>query len=227
MDFLMKLAFGLGLVGFVLLLFALVPVGVLVLCRENEIEVHATISKKKFILYPAVTRKQKEGAEPKDSKRKSKPKQKKPKSEKSKVSGKTKEKNSSSKKKKPKATKKPKVAESKLEMAVAFVPLVVASFQRLGRYKKIDQLELELIVGSSDPVEATVLYGKAQAFLGMIWLPLDQGLNIQKGRAGVRLDFEGEAIKVNGVFAVSLTVGQIITLICHLGYGSYKILGDK
>lgn len=126
-----------------------------------------------------------------------------------------------------KSPKKPVGLEDKMELAKAFLPLILLGFQRLGQYKKIDQLELDLVVGSSDPVEATLLYGKAHALLGTLWLPLDHGLNIQKGRAGVRLEFEEVQPSIYAVLAVSLTIGQIVYLLASIGLGSYRILGKK
>lgn len=126
-----------------------------------------------------------------------------------------------------KKPKKEKVAYASLEEQVTlmkeFLPLVLFLFQRLGRYKKIERLELNLVVGSTDPVEATLLYGKAHAMLGTIWLPLDHALNIQKGRAAVQLDFETTQVSVYGVLAVSMTIGQICYLTGHLGLKGYKI----
>lgn len=68
-----------------------------------------------------------------------------------------------------------------------------------------------------------MLYGKAHALLGTIWLPLDHALNIQKGRAGVRLGFEEPQINLNALLAVSMTIGQICYLLGVVGLRAYKI----
>ncbi len=221
----------------ILLMISLLPVGILVLYRDGEVEVHFTLWKKRFVLYPVIEKKTKSVKKTKRKKKrgvssqknretqeKTEEKVEQPKVETSTESQQEKVTVETLTLKTQKPKKKPEVGfDPQLALIKDFLPVVLLLFQRLGQYKKIDQLELELVVGSSDPVEATMLYGKAHAVLGGIWLPLDQALNIQQGRARVRLDFENDGISVYGRLAMSITIGKIVYLLGHIGLQGYKV----
>lgn len=243
------------LLAFVVLLplvISLIPVGVLLQYRPGEGEIHFTLWKKTFVLYPVVEKKTipKKKAKKKtskapgkttDLKRDKKPETNSPPVVETKVDLEEGKPSSSDETLRPEQKtkakevvrfskekpKKKKASDPSLEgqvtMMKEFLPLALFLFQRLGKYKKIDRLELDLVVGASDPVEATLLYGKAHALLGTIWLPLDNALNIEKGRAGVRLEFESVEVSVYAVLAVSMTIGRICYLLGCLGLKGYKI----
>lgn len=115
----------------------------------------------------------------------------------------------------------------KTALAKSFVPLILDTLAKLGRYKKINRLEIELLVASEDPVQATLLYGQAHALLGGIWLPLDNALNIQQGRASVRLEYEENVIAMFALMEISLKLGQVIYLALYLLLKSKKLLGKQ
>lgn len=112
----------------------------------------------------------------------------------------------------------------KVAFAKSFLPLVLDALGKLGRYKKINHLELDLLVGAEDPVEATLLYGQAHALLGGIWLPLDHSLNIQKGKASVRLDYEQNIIAFSAYLELTILIGQILYLALYLWREGKKVL---
>ena len=75
---------------------------------------------------------------------------------------------------------------------------------------RMDTLELELTAGSSDPADAAMLYGEANAALGALWFPLTKAFNVKDGRARVKLDFDASGITVYGVAALSIKIGTVV-----------------
>lgn len=207
-----------------ILLLGLVPLRLEGKRNLEETKLVAQISWFRFTIYPRKEKKEDETEENTDSstekvsnsKEKSKKKEPKVNPE---VKTEKKEGKPSSKKKKMKFS----LDEIK-DLAEKFLPLIVVALQQLGDQKKVERLDLEMVVGAEDPVEAVDLYGRAHTILGILWMPLDNMLDIQQGRARVVLSFQTDSVEVYGRFALSITVGKLVRTGVVLGLGSYKIL---
>lgn len=93
--------------------------------------------------------------------------------------------------------------------------LVPIALEAAGQFRKklsVDQLVLEIRAGASDPADAAMAYGYANAALGALWLPLNEAFHIKDGTARATLDFESESTTVYARGAMSLKVGQIVRL---------------
>ncbi|NBI08536.1 DUF2953 domain-containing protein [Colidextribacter sp. OB.20] len=116
--------------------------------------------------------------------------------------------------KKPKEEKPPTPLPEKLggalEYAQALLPVGLEAAKGLWRDFRIDTLELELTAGSSDPADAAMLYGQANAALGALWLPLTKAFHVKDGTARVRLDFDSPGMTVYGLASFSLKLGNIV-----------------
>ena len=116
--------------------------------------------------------------------------------------------------KKPKEEKPPTPLPEKLggalEYAQALLPVGLEAAKGLWRDFRIDTLELELTAGSSDPADAAMLYGQANAALGALWLPLTKAFHVKDGAARVRLDFDSPGMTVYGLASFSLKLGNIV-----------------
>lgn len=207
----------LGILGFI----AIIPVGVYGKYDENGVELNLTIWRMRWKVFPL---KEREDKKKKKVSSKGKTSPKKPSNKKGATKGSSPKKKKKNPKPKVKIGKKksPSLVEIAL-LAKMIIPVVIEGFQRLGKYKKIHQLELKLVVGSSDPVEATMLYGKAHGIMGSIWVPLDNALNIQKGRGAVRLSFEEMTPQFSGIIEVSMTIGKMIALVFFFLREGHKI----
>lgn len=126
---------------------------------------------------------------------------------------------STAQKKKPKPSDTPSALEETFSMIQKFLPLFIVSMEGLATKKRIHKLNLELVIGSSDPVEAVALYGQAHALLGTIWIPLDHALNLEEGRARVLLEFEEITPAIYGEFLLTITIGQLLNVFARLAYG--------
>ena len=113
------------------------------------------------------------------------------------------------KKEKPPATLPEKVGGA-LEYARALLPVALEAAEGLWRGFAIDTLELELTAGSSDPADAAMLYGSANAALGALWIPLTRAFHVKDGTARVKLDFDAPGITVYALASFSLKLGRVV-----------------
>ena len=97
-----------------------------------------------------------------------------------------------------------------LEYARALLPVALEAAEGLWRGFAIDTLELELTAGSSDPADAAMLYGNANAALGALWIPLTRAFHVKDGTARVKLDFDAPGITVYALASFSLKLGRVV-----------------
>ena len=134
------------------------------------------------------------------------------------------------KKKKPKKPKKekPPAAEKQekkpkegqpgtLSRLMKLLPVVGQACGALKRKIRIDDLELELIWGGTDAAAIALGYGQANAALGMLWPILDNNFKVKRHSFQVDLDYNRPQPGVELTAALTLTVGQIVTLGVHYG----------
>ena len=179
----------LGLVVLALFLIGQVRVGVAADYTGEGLTVRARLGAVRVKVFPL----------PKREKKEKKPKKKKPPKEKKHKEGKAKAKGGA------------------LILVQEFVPLALEAAGCFWRRLVVDELELLLIVGSTDPADAAMLYGQANAALGAMWEPLTRAFHVKKGRAGVRVDFEAQGTTVRTKASLSLKIGQILWLGIHFG----------
>lgn len=97
-----------------------------------------------------------------------------------------------------------------LEYARALLPVALEAAEGLWRGFVIDTLELELTAGSSDPADAAMLYGNANAALGALWIPLTRAFHVKDGTARVKLDFDAPGMTVYALASFSLKLGRVV-----------------
>lgn len=127
--------------------------------------------------------------------------------------------------KKPKKPKKEKAPEEtapepkkggKLDAVRAVLPLIKPAL--VGVKKRLTVRELELFVtwAASDPADAAVGYGYAQAALGTLWAVVDQNFKVKKSRLGCAVDFDASSPTVYADATLTMRLGQIFTLVIPL-----------
>ena len=109
-----------------------------------------------------------------------------------------------------------------LEYAQELVPLAVEAAGQFYRKLRMDILELELTVGSPDPADAAMTYGRANAALAALWEPLIQAFHVKDGSARVTVDFSGGGTRFYGKAALSLRVGQALRLGLVYGFKALR-----
>lgn len=129
------------------------------------------------------------------------------------------EKKPKKKKKKPKEPKKekppvplPEKIGGALEYAKALLPVALDAAGGMLRGVRIDTLEVELTVGGTDPADAAMLYGQANAALGALWYPLTAAFPVKDGRARARIDFDAPETTVCAAAALSIKIGTVVRI---------------
>lgn len=97
-----------------------------------------------------------------------------------------------------------------LEQLEIWLPLVCEAAGRLRRAIRIDLLELRLTVGGSDPGDTALLYGGANALLGMILPLFEHAFQVRERRIATSVDFEAETTRAHFRAEASLTLGQLV-----------------
>lgn len=104
-----------------------------------------------------------------------------------------------------------------LSRLMKLLPVVGQACGSLKRKIRIDDLELELIWGGTDPAAAALSYGRANAALGMLWPILDNNFKVKRHSFQIGLNYSIAEPVVEIRAAVTLTVGQLVTLGVHYG----------
>lgn len=97
-----------------------------------------------------------------------------------------------------------------LEYAQALLPVGLEAARGLWHGLRVDTLELELTAGGSDPADAAMLYGQANAALGALWRPVTKAFHVKDGAARVKLDFDAPGTTVYGQAALSIKIGTAV-----------------
>ena len=105
-----------------------------------------------------------------------------------------------------------------LSRLMQLLPVVGQACGALKRKIRIDDLELELIWGGTDPAAVALGYGRANAALGMLWPILDHNFKVKRHAFQVSPDYGRGEPGVELRAAVTLTVGQAAAL--GLRYGT-------
>ena len=142
---------------------------------------------------------------------------------------------------KPRKAKKPKQPEPEkppvplpeklggaLEYAKALLPVALEAAGRMWRGLRVDVLELELTAGGSDPADAAMLYGYANAALGGLWFPLTTAFRVKDGAARVKLDFDAPGMTVYGTAELSIKIGTAVWTGLRAGWHAlFRVLAAK
>ena len=128
-------------------------------------------------------------------------------------------------KKKEKPVKTPRKKKGGLlNLALDFIPLVLDTLKRFGKRLRVDKLDMELTFGATDPADAAVRYGQANALLGSLWQPMTRTLHVVDGHAHVGVDFEATESLLYILASLSLTIAQMLTLAVVFGWKALAIL---
>ena len=104
-----------------------------------------------------------------------------------------------------------------LEYARELLPILLEAAGQCRRKLRVDRLELLLTAAASDPADAALLYGQANAALGAFWYPLTEAFRVKDGTARVNLDFERQTPALYANAALSFRLGQLVWLGIYFG----------
>lgn len=104
-----------------------------------------------------------------------------------------------------------------LPRLMKLLPVAAQFCGSLKRKIRIDDLELELIWGGSDPAAIALGYGQANAVLGMLWPIFDHNFKVKHHSFQIGMDYGAAQPTVELQAAVTLTVGQGVALAVRYG----------
>ena len=94
-----------------------------------------------------------------------------------------------------------------LSRLMKLLPVAGQACGALKRKIRIDDLELQLIWGGSDPAAIALGYGQANAALGMIWPILDNNFKVKRHSFQIDLDYGRTQPGVELTAALTFTIG--------------------
>ena len=121
----------------------------------------------------------------------------------------------------PPATEKKEQGGSLLD----FLPLVKTALELLGDFRRklrIDDLYLRLILGSRDPCDLAINYGKVWTAVGNLMPQLDRLFVIKKRDVEVQCDFTASDTTVIARADVTITLGRLMALLTIYGIRAVK-----
>ena len=89
-----------------------------------------------------------------------------------------------------------------------YLPLIAEAAGRLRRKIRIDRFTLDFTAGAGDPASAALLFGGANALIGMLWPLVEQNFDVRERRIRTRADFSAPRPEAALSAAATLTVGQ-------------------
>ncbi len=125
----------------------------------------------------------------------------------------------------PKQENKGKPKEKKGGSLTDFIPFVKLGLNFLGdlrRKLRVNDLELKLILASSDPCDLAVNYGKTWAAVGSLMPALERWFVIKKRNVEVECDFTASQTLVTARLDITITLGRLLSLIAVYGIRGLK-----
>ncbi len=109
--------------------------------------------------------------------------------------------------------------------AVDFIPLLKVGIDFLGDFRRklrLNALYLRLILGSSDPYDLAVNYGKTWAAVGNLMPVLERCFVIKKRDVEVECDFTALETKIIARLEITITLGRLLALTLVYGIRAFK-----
>lgn len=110
-----------------------------------------------------------------------------------------------------------------VSVALRFLPLVCDAAGLLIRKICIDNVLIHLIWGAADPADAAKGYGAANAVMGVLWPAIEHNFKVKDHDLDVAIDFERDKPEVICNAQISISIGQIVTVVLILGLKALKI----
>lgn len=106
-----------------------------------------------------------------------------------------------------------------------FIPLLQTALELLNDFRKklrIDVLQLKLILGSDDPCDLSLNYGRGWAVLGNLMPLLECAFTIKKRNLEVECDYTSDITTVLARADLTITLGRLLVLLIRYGPRAFK-----
>lgn len=116
-----------------------------------------------------------------------------------------------------KSVKKPTTADIR-DAIQTLAPPLKRALKRIGRGIRIHPLRVSVTLGGrEDPASAAELYGCLHGGMWAIMPELEQLTDIPDPRLRIGVDFDAEAVVIDGEMGVSLRIGTLLTVMLTVG----------
>ncbi len=125
----------------------------------------------------------------------------------------------------PKPQKKTAPKEQKGGRVTDFIPFAKLALDFLGSFRRklrINDLQLKLVMASSDPCDLAVNYGKTWAAVGNLLAAMERWFVIQKRNVEVECDFTASETLVTARLDLTITLGRLLSLAVVYGIRAVK-----
>ena len=125
----------------------------------------------------------------------------------------------------PKPAKAQKPKEKKGGSLTDFLPFVKLGLDFLGDFRRklrLNDLQLKLVLASSDPCDLAVNYGKTWAAVGNLMPALERWFVIRKRNVEVECDFTASETLVTARLDITVTLGRLLALVAVYGVRAVK-----
>jgi hypothetical protein len=196
----------------ILFLLAVLPLGVRICYNSDGLLVRLILGPVKLTVYPMPKKKKKED---------------KPKAEKKEISSEKQEAAQTDRKPLPQPPQPPKENKKKESggSLLDFLPLVKTALDLLNEFRRklrVDDLYLRLILGSSDPCDLAINYGRTWTAVGNLMPQLDRLFVIKKRDVEVECDFTASETTVIARVELTITLGRLLALVTVYGIRAVK-----
>ena len=196
----------------ILFLLAVLPLGVRIRYNSDGLLVRLILGPVKLTVFPMPKKKEKEN---------------KPKAEKNKTATEKSETSETTQKPLPQPPQPPKEKKKKESggSLLDFLPLVKTALDLLNDFRRklrIDDLYLRLILGSSDPCDLAVNYGRTWTAVGNLMPQLDRLFVIKKRDIEVECDFTASETTIIARVDITITLGRLLALVAVYGIRALK-----
>lgn len=99
-----------------------------------------------------------------------------------------------------------------LRRVMSVLPRILDAVGALKRKIRVDDVDLTLIWGGSDPASIAIGYGRANAALGALWPLVENNFKVKRRSLDIRMDYGRTEPAVEVTAAFTITLGQILTL---------------
>ncbi len=125
----------------------------------------------------------------------------------------------------PQPSRKEAPKEKKGGSLTDFIPFVKLGIRFLGSFRRklrLNNLELKLILASSDPCDLAVNYGRTWAAVGNLLAAMERWFVIKKRNVEVECDFTASETLVTARLDISITLGRLLSLAAVYGVRAVK-----
>lgn len=192
----------------ILFLLAILPLGVRIRYHSDGLLVRLILGPVKLTVYPRPKKKKQEQKKESNSKPEEKKQTEKPLP-------------------KPPQPPEPEKGEKKESggSLLDFLPLVKTALEMLGSFRRklrIDDLYLRLILGSPDPCDLAINYGRVWTAVGNLMPQLDRLFVVKKRDVEVECDFNASETTVIARVDITITLGRLLSLVTVYGIRAVK-----